>query len=267
MSRSSSVLGPKERSFLTSVASSGKRVFRYEDAVHFWTSARQARKALSRLVKKGWIKHLRRGLYLLIPLEAGGEGNWSEDPLVIATQIVPEGAVSYWTALHHWNMTEQIPRTTFVQTCNGNYLPETTILGVRYQFIRIKGEKFFGVLTQTSDGMHYRITDREKTLIDALDRPDLSGGILLIAQALTSTKTIDWNKLDSYLNRFGSGAIYKRLGYLVEYLNLALPAELLLEWQNKLTEGIAWLEPGGFSSGPIKTRWRLRVNVGGLAKA
>lgn len=265
MSQSSFVLGPKERRFLTSMAGSGKRVFRYEDAVHFWTSARQARKALSRLVKKGWLKRLRRGLYILIPLEAGVEGEWSEDPLLIATQIVPEGAVSYWTALHHWNMTEQIPRTVFVQICDGRYLAETKILGVRYQFVTIKREKCFGVLARTSNGMRFRITDREKTLIDALDRPDLSGGILLISQALKSTENIDWNKLDSYLDRLGSGAVYKRLGYLVEYLNISLPARLLLEWQSKMTEGIAWLEPGGFSGGPIKTRWRLRVNVEGLA--
>ena len=265
MSQPSSVLGPIERSFLTSMASSGKRVFRYEEAVPYWASTRQARKALSRLVKKGWLKRLRRGLYLLIPLEAGLEGNWSEDPLVIATQIVPEGAVSYWTALHYWNMTEQIPRTVFVQICDGSYLPKTRILGVRYRFVMVKEERCFGVLTRTSDGMMIRIADREKTLVDSLDRPDLSGGILLIAEALKSTRNVDWNKLDSYLDRFGSGAIYKRLGYLAEYLNIALPPDLLLEWQDKLTEGIAWLEPGGMSDGPIKTRWRLRVNVDGLA--
>lgn len=264
MKLASSRLGPKERRFLVSMASSDKRVFLYEDAIPFWTSAGQTRKALSRLVKKGWLKRLRRGLYILIPLEAGVEGEWSEDPMVIATQIVPGGAVSYWTALHHWNMTEQIPRTVFVQTCDGRYLAETEILGVRYQFIMIKQEKCFGVLTRTSDGMNYRITDREKTLIDALDRSDLSGGILLIAQALKSTENIDWDKLTSYLDRLGSGAVYKRLGYLVEYLNISLPARLLSEWQSKMTEGIAWLEPGGFSDGPVKTRWRVRVNVKGL---
>jgi predicted transcriptional regulator of viral defense system len=38
--------------------------------------------------------------------------------------------------------------------------------------------------------MSFKITDREKTLIDACDRPDLSGGILQIAQALRSMEQI-----------------------------------------------------------------------------
>ena len=27
-----------------------------------------------------------------------------------------------------------------------------------------------------------------------------------------------------------------------------------------LTQGIAWLEPGGAQTGPVVTRWRIRVN-------
>jgi len=97
---SSSTLGSQERVFLTSMASQNMRIFRFQDAIPYWTSVEQARKALSRLAKNGWIKRLKRGLYLLVPLEAGIDGQWSDDPLLIGTQLAPDGTIAYWTALH-----------------------------------------------------------------------------------------------------------------------------------------------------------------------
>ena len=256
------MLGPQERRFLTSLAGEGRWVFHVEDALPYWTSANQTRKALSRLAEKGWIKRLERGTYLLVPLEAGPDGEWSGDPFVIGTQLVSEGAIAYWSALHYWNLTEQVPRTVFVQTTSRRSEPRTTILGVRYQFITVKPERHFGIQTQPSDDMAFGITDREKTLVDACDRPDLCGGILQAAQALQAVNALDWEKLDKYLKRFGSGAVYKRLGYLVERLDVEMPQResRLARWQNNLTEGIAWLEPGGLKSGPVTTHWRIRVN-------
>ena len=259
-------LGPQERLFLTSIAAEGKRIFHFADAVPYWISNHQTRKAVSRLERKGWLRRLERGLYLLIPLEAGLNGNWSEDPLVIASQLVPGGAAAYLSALHYWNMTEQVPRTVFVQTVARRNTPSSEILGVRYQFVTIKQARFFGILSQTVDGMAFNITDREKTIVDSMARPDLCGGIMLIANALGSVNEVDWYKLDQYLERFGSGAVYKRLGYLIERLDVDIPNRhhLLTGWQERLTQGIAWLEPGGDRTGPVKTRWRIRVNVKGL---
>ena len=256
-------LGPRERLFLTSVASEGKRIINFEEALPYWSSAHQTRKALSRLENKGWLQRLERGLYLLIPLEAGPGGNWSEDPLVIATQLVPEGAAAYWSALHYWNLTEQVPRTIFVQNVTRRFSARSEILGVRYQFVTIKQERFFGILTQTSNGLTFRITDREKTIVDSLARPELCGGMLLVAKALRSTGEVDWNRLNTYLERFGSGAVYKRLGYLIERLGIDIPngGQMLAEWRGKLTQGIAWLEPGGNPNGPVKIRWGIRVNL------
>ena len=92
--KQSTRLGPQERLFLTTLASEGKRIIHFADALPYWSTAHQTRKALSRLERKGWLKRLERGVYLLIPLEAGPEGKWSEDPLVIAAQLVPGGAAS-----------------------------------------------------------------------------------------------------------------------------------------------------------------------------
>ena len=262
MPNTTSTLGSQERLFLASLAGKDKRVFRFRDALPYWASTNQTRKALSRLAKKGWIKRLARGLYLLIPLEAGPDGQWSDDPLLIGTQLVTEGAIAYWTALHFWNLTVQVPRTVFVQTVSRRSSSQENILGVRYQFVTIQPNRFFGIQTLSSSGMTFGITDREKTLVDACDRPELCGGILHFAQALQAIDVLNWEKIDAYLDRFGSGAVYKRLGYLVDQLGIPMPDReiRLTAWKERLTQGIAWLEPGGAQTGPVVTRWRIRVN-------
>ena len=48
-------LGPQERLILTFIAVDGKRIIHFADAVPYWTSAHQTRKALSRLERIGWL--------------------------------------------------------------------------------------------------------------------------------------------------------------------------------------------------------------------
>lgn len=255
--------GPNARRFLAAMAGQDKRIFNLEDALPYWSSHHMARKALSRLVKSGWLERIERGLYMIVPLEAGPEGRWSEDPLILAAQMAPTGAIAYWSALRYWGMTEQVPRTTFVQITNRRSQPLVTILGMGFRFITVVERKKFSIVQQMSDGLPFKITDREKTLIDACDRPDLCGGILQVAQVLQSDEPIDWLKVDTHLVRMGSGAIYKRLGYLVDSLEIPVPdrTQRLKRWRKEMTQGIASLEPGVGREGKIDTSWRIRVNI------
>jgi predicted transcriptional regulator of viral defense system len=73
--------------------------------------------------------------------------------------------------------------------------------------------------------------------------------------------------MNDYLKKWGGGTVVKRLGYLVEVLNIPIPErELMLNrWKELLTSGISPLEPGSGRHGPIVTAWRIQVNVSGLS--
>jgi len=138
------------------------------------------------------------------------------------------------------------------------------ILGMRFRFVSVSEAHFFGIARRILDGKSIYVTDREKTLLDAAARPDLSGGITQLAQALrTACADLDWTRLDGYLARWGGGVVVKRLGYLVETLALPIPdRERRVErWQGMLSQGISLLEPTAGTKGPVATRWRIRVNV------
>jgi len=258
-------LGPKEAEFLAAFASEGKKIFTVEQARDFWGDAAYTTNVLGGLETKGWLRRLERGTYMIIPLEAGPDRAWSESALVIAPHLIQPAAIAYWSALHYWHMTEQIPHTVFVQSTSRKHQRQKQILGIPFRFVTVVESKFFGVVKRTLGGQPIYVTDREKTLVDAADRPDLSGGIAQLTQALSAAwGDLHWQRLDEYLNRWPTGSPLKRIGYLVETLELPFPnrEERLTHWRGSLSSGIVSLEPGhDGDAGRIVTRWRLRVNV------
>jgi predicted transcriptional regulator of viral defense system len=219
-------------------------------------------------VDKGWLERIERGKYLIVPLEAGPDRVWTEDALVLAGHLVNPSMVAYWSALSHWNLTDQVPRITYVQTPARKENRTPVVLGMRFRIVRVKEEKFFGGLTVRIAESPVQVTDPERTLIDCLDRPELSGGVAEVARALREGE-FDWKRATGYLRRFGSGAVVKRLGFLVESMEIAHPPEpeVLREWQSLRTTGISRLDPSSpRDTHRIATRWRIGVNLleGGL---
>lgn len=262
MTKNVTGLSAEESSFLATLAGQGRTIFTVADAREIWQEPNLTRVRLHELEEKGWIERLQRGHYLIIPLEAGPEREWSENPFVIASHIVDPAAIAYWTALHHWGFTEQVPRVTFVQTTRRK--KDREILGTLYRFITITPKKLFGLKKEFSGHHSYRITDPEKTVLDCLDRPDLAGGIPEVIKALQDSHRLAWDRIDDYLKRLGSGAVVKRLGFLVESMDLSIPDReaRLVRWRQSLTQGISELDPSNpRDAHRIHTRWGIEVNV------
>lgn len=258
-------LSNAEASFMAKLAAEGKDIFTTQDAYEVLGEGKPTRDSLERLVHKGWLERIEKGKYLIVPLKAGPDRTWTEDAFVIAAHLVQPSAIAYWSALNHWNLTEQVPRVTFVQTTARKSNRKPKVLGMHFQIVRIKRQKFFGTHRFYVGESPVETTNREKTLIDCLDRPELSGGVVEIAKALQEGDgEFDWGRTTEYLRRFGSGAVVKRLGFLAEASKLAHPPrpEVLHEWQGLLTAGISKLDP----SSPrephrIATRWRVALNL------
>ena len=258
-------LSHAEATFHTKIAAKGKDIFTTRDAYRILGSGKPTRDTLERLVDKGWLERIERGKYLIVPLEAGPERVWTEDALVLAGHLVNPSMVAYWSALSHWNLTDQVPRVTYVQTPARKENRTPVVLGMRFRIIRVKEERFFGGHGVRMGESQVQVTDREKTIIDCLDRPELSGGVAEVARALRGGDgEMDWERATGYLRRFRSGAVVKRLGFLVESMRLSHPPvpAVLDQWQGLLTAGISPLDP----SSPrdrhrIATRWRIGVNL------
>jgi len=163
---------------------SKKKAFTIEDAERLgYTNKSVLKVILSRLEKKGWIERIEKGKYIVIPLGAE-KGKYTLHEFVLGSYLVDPCVISYWSALNYYGFTEQIPRTVFIQTTSRKKHQEVTIFGITYKIIRVKEEKIFGIEKAWFEETQINLTNREKTIIDCLDKPQYAGGIIEVAKAV-----------------------------------------------------------------------------------
>jgi predicted transcriptional regulator of viral defense system len=257
-------IGRREAEFLAEMSSLGGK-FTIMEAKTFWKENELAARKLYELQKRGWLERIERGKYLIIPFEAGIHREWSEDPYLIASMIAEPAAIAYWSAIRHWNWTEQIPRIVYVQTTSRKKLRRRVIFGVLYEFVRIQETQFFGHVRLWIKGKPVLVTDMEKTLLDCANDVDRAGTIEELSKAVKAAAPhISWTKLGEYAERMNNRSVRKRLGFLFETLNVPLTQDalsLLDRWQSSLSEGYVLLQPGAGNSGKFRRRWKIKENV------
>ncbi|MBO8175045.1 MAG: type IV toxin-antitoxin system AbiEi family antitoxin domain-containing protein [Thermococcus sp.] len=230
-----------------------KKIFTIDEAAKITGIDKNALKVLlSRLEKRGWVERIEKGKYIIIPLGAE-KGEYTLHEFIIGSLLVKPSAIAYWSALNYHGFTEQIPNTVFVQTTARKKRQDLRIFGVRYKIVRIKPEKFFGIEKVWIEEFQVPITDREKTVVDCLDKPRYCGGIIEVAKAFR--EELDTEKLREYALRMNNSAVIRRLGYLCDYfgVNIDLP--------KPKTRNYILLDPTMPREGNVDSKWRVIVNV------
>ncbi len=231
-----------------------KRAFTFEEAVRTTGTDRNVlRVILSRLETSGWIERIEKGKYMVVPLGAK-KGEYTINKFVIGSQLVSPSAVSYWSALSYHGLTEQIPVTVFIQTTSRKRKQKLEIFGVSYQIIRIKNEKFFGVEKEWIDGFQVGVTEREKTIVDCLDKPEYCGGVIEVAKALKNNE-FDLQKLWEYAIKIKNTGVIRRMGCLCDHLGLQV------HLPEVKTRNYLLLDPTMPEKGKKNSKWKLITNV------
>jgi predicted transcriptional regulator of viral defense system len=105
------------RAELAAVLASGRRFITpadVSDALRVDPDA--AAKRLSRWAREGWVRRVRRGMYIGVPVDATNPAAWSEDALIVAGRIWSPCYFTGWTSAGHWALTDQVFRTTVLKT-------------------------------------------------------------------------------------------------------------------------------------------------------
>jgi len=228
-------------------------------------SSRDAALKLGSLARRGWLQRARRGLYLILPLEAEpGRPTVAEDPWVLAQEAFAPCYIGGWSAAEHWGLTEQIFRSTFVITAANIRAKATSLLGSEFRLFRVPRRRLAGAMTIWRGSQQVLISGRERTIVDCLRNPELCGGIrtlFAMLRAYTSSPEFDPRKLLAELNKSANGAAWKRFGYLFELIDPE-HTSLLKPGRAKLTAGNIKLDPAVRAKGRLLRGWRLWVNVG-----
>ena len=252
-------IGPLEARLLFTLEREGIAIFTTAQATELLgVKEGSVRRVLQRLTLKGRIQRVKKGEYHLVPSRAGYQPRWTEHIFTILEGILDEYYVGYWTALNYWGFTEQIPHTIFVATIK-RHRP-LSYGGNDVKYVTITPKKFFGWTREPIGETTFRVSDKEKTIIDSLDLPQHSGGIKEAVKGFS--EDLDYVKLERYAEKIGNGAVCKRLGYLMEVLSPDKHTQIVNQMQESLSASYSWLDPTAPKKVlAVNARWRLYINL------
>ncbi len=217
-------------------------------------------KLLSRWAKKGWLSRVRRGLYISVPLESRTADIPLEDAWVIADKLYSPCYIGGWSAAEYWDLTEQIFRTVIVLTTQRPRERKPSIKGTEFLLRTVSVKAMFGLKPVWRGQVKVNVSDPTRTVLDMLSDPQLGGGLRstidMFGNYMNSEKK-DLGLLIKYADQLGNGAVFKRLGFLLEKY-AENERDIIEQCREKLTAGNAKLDPA-LKAKKLITRWRLWV--------
>jgi len=222
-------------------------------------SRQEAAKTLWRWSRQGWLKHLRRGLYAPVPLDAVSHEQVLPEPWILAPKLFDPAYIGGWSAAVYWDLTEQVFRSLLVYTPRPVRPREQTIQGIPFVLKRVKLDRLFGLRPVWHGKVKVQVSDVHRAIVDMLDDPSAGGGIRHVSACLENylaSRQADLPKLIEYADRLGNGAVFKRLGFLLSRMDA--DDGLLEGCRSRITAGNAKLDPDLPCRRLIK-KWRLWI--------
>jgi predicted transcriptional regulator of viral defense system len=174
-------------------------------------------------VQKGWLERIRRGVFQLVPADRGPDGISDTNALAAGALLVSPYFYSFGTASTHYGFTEQVFTEAYV-ACRAAKRP-ASVRGTRFVFVRMSEERFFGFDKVEVLGEEVKMATRERALLDAIDRPQLAGGLPEVSRIVArATPGMSWRTLLDHARCWNESALAQRLGYLLDLHEVPISA-------------------------------------------
>lgn len=256
-------IGPQSARLLASLYDRAQTTFTNADVSAITgLNAASARSLIRKAQARGLVTRLKPGLFVLVPPELGSATEFSGNPYLTASAMVgnSEYYISHASAMELHGMVTQPQFTVFTST--PKRVRARTLHGTEFRFVYVRSERIFGMANHwitKQDAV--RVSDIERTLIDGLRQPEYCGGIAEVAKGIwLRHEKLNPSQAVEYALRLRSGAVIRRLGYLLDFYRLA-PESDLERLRSTLTMTYSLLDPVMPEEGPHLAKWRLRLNV------
>ncbi len=249
------------------VRSAGDVILTEHVAKELRVPRQRASKILARWTAQGWLRRVGPGAYVAASLDSLGEEHVLDDPWILVPALFDPAYIGGRTAAEYWDLTEQLFRDIVVITAQP--VRKKTLLrhGASFSLKHKDQASLFGTKSVWRHQTKVQVSDVHRTIIDMLDDPALGGGIQHVTDCLSAyarRDDRDFNKLIDYAVRLGNGAVFKRLGFLAQHLEISdFPVEGCLA---QLTAGKSKLDPA-LPCPRISTKWRLWIPESFVRKA
>lgn len=220
------------------------------------------RKLLADMTNRELLLRIKDGLYHIIPYEKNSKEYFPNWHLTAEAIVHPQNYyISFYSALDIHGLITQPSLSEQVVTEKQVVPKIQKVRIVKVEFITFSKNRFFGYeKTWIDDFNKVNCSDLEKTFIDCLYKPNYAGGISEIIKAIYKSRDkIKTDRIIEYLERFDAQVVYKRLGFLLQHLDIL--KELRMEIQSRLTSSYTLLDPSLTKKGKHYSGWKIVDNI------
>src|SRR5688572_3305453 len=107
-------LGPNEAQVVLSLRLQNQNTVQASQLIEILGSETKARKLIGNLIRKGWLSRLIQGRYMFLPPEHGPENLGENNALALASAVIKDSYISWWSAASFHGLTTQRPTSVSV---------------------------------------------------------------------------------------------------------------------------------------------------------
>ena len=203
-------------------------------------------------------------MYAVVPLGFSPDSS-PVDIYLLAAKMAPDAVLGYHTALEFHGKGYSVYNRLHYLSVHRSLPVKFRSFEIRRvsvpQSLRVKGQEMFGVVRHKRSGSELCVTSLERTLVDVLDRPDLTGSWEEIWRSLESVEFFDIEQIVEYVLLLENATTAARVGFFLEQHKEALMVDdaQLLPLRNLRPRQPHYLIRGKRKGGRWVKEWNLMV--------
>jgi predicted transcriptional regulator of viral defense system len=258
---SAPALSSRESELIASLERERRAVVTLDElAVRFGRPA--AYEMVRSLVAKGVLHRLNRGLYRAQPMRSLGRRHAVSAPVTAAhiLRAQPYYLGGWWAWSFH-GLTQQA-HSSRLDAFVTRWRAPRRLDNARLFFHRVASDKLsYGIVSTNVEGADVRLSDPERTLLDALDHPSLLGSVSDALRRVTEALAkAEVRRIVTYAVRGSRTSTCQRLAVLLERRGVSPRALSPLVSRTRETKSVLSLWPDAPRIGPVHLKWRVVEN-------
>jgi predicted transcriptional regulator of viral defense system len=219
---------------------------------------------LAHHLSAGHIVRVRRGLYAAVPPGTEAESA-VVDPYLVTAKAAPDAIIAYHSALSFhglaYSVRQVITYLTTLEDCKAFSFQGITYQAVQYPRALLKKQKETAFIDKPDyRGQYVSVTSQERTLVDTLDRIDLSGGPEEVWRSLATITYLKIEDVIAYVSLLGNSTTAAKVGlFLQQQQNHLLFADEKLAPLERLKPRAPTYMFRSKQKGKLISRWNLIV--------
>ena len=205
------------------------------------------------------IKRVRNGLYVATDSITKSS---AANKFQIASKVTPTAFVAYHSALEYYGLANQVFNEVTVGSLS--HFNNFQFEGIDYNYQSEKSDA--SVTNVVSEQV--RVTSRERTIVDCIDKISLSGGIEEVLSALNQIKVVSTTELLNVLAAKNEIFLYQKTGFLLEFFKdtMSLSESFFEECRKKITKKTRYFLNDEFKEVAFNSKWKLIAPVNPLSR-